>query len=165
MTLGVTIGVQHSSEITMDWYNGYSPNERNAMGRASAPAIAKVPPCAMCGDPSPSKMQTHAEDYSKPYRWAPPAAYPICTVCHSRLHSRFDAPSRWESFLQFLRRGWYGREVPSEELHKLTRLGEAYPWRDIPHALPIRTTEHSWWWESLTMDETSKRSPDARAKR
>ena len=50
----------------MDWYNGYSPNERNAMGQAVAPSFAKEPPCAMCGDPTPPKMQTHAENYSMP---------------------------------------------------------------------------------------------------
>ena len=163
-SLAVTIDGRGILEITMDWYNGYNPNERNAMGRASAPSNAKVPPCAMCGDPNPPKMQTHAEDYSKPYRWVPPAAYPLCTLCHSRLHSRFDDPSRWKSFLQFLRRGWYGREVPSDALHRLTRLGEAYPWRNLPHDLRVRTSEHSRWWELLTMDATSKRSPDARAK-
>ena len=149
----------------MDWYNGYSPNERNAMGRAPAPSVAKEPPCAMCGDPSPPKMQTHAEDYSKPYRWLPPATYPLCSRCHSRLHSRFDAPSRWQSFLKFLRRGWYGREVPSVELNRLTQLNDAYPWSELPHDPPMRADANSWWWESLTMDKASLRSPAARAKR
>ncbi len=149
----------------MDWYNGYSPSERNAMGRALAPSVAKEPPCAMCGDPNPPKMQTHAEDYSIPYRWLPPAAYPVCIRCHSRLHSRFDAPLRWKSFLIFLRRGWYAREVPSEELNRLTRLGEAYPWPELPHDPPVRSASNAWWWELLTMDKASQRSPAARAKR
>jgi hypothetical protein len=34
----------------MEWYNGYSPNERAAMGRAIAPSKAMAPPCANCGD-------------------------------------------------------------------------------------------------------------------
>lgn len=152
-------------ELSMDWYNGYSPNERNGMGRVLAPSIAKEPPCAMCGDPKPPKMQTHAEDYSKPYRWLPPATYPLCRRCHSRLHSRFDAPLRWQSFLQFLRRGWYGREVPSGELNRLTHLSDAYPWRELPHDPPMRADANSWWWESLTMDKASLRSAAARAKR
>src|SRR5438876_4855126 len=122
----------------MDWYTGYSANERNAFGRALAPSVAKEPLCAMCGDPNPPTMQTHAEDYSKPYRWVPPATYPLCSRCHSRLHSRFDAPSRWKSFLKFLRRGWYAREVPSIELNHLTNLGEAYRWRELPHDPPER---------------------------
>ena len=135
------------------------------MGRVTIPSIAKEPPCAMCGDPHPPKMQTHAEDYSMPSSWLPPAVYPLCTRCHSRLHSRFEAPLRWKSFLQFLRRGWYGREVPSEELNRLTRLGDAYQWPVLPHNAPIRPEEKGFWWESLTMDVASKRCPEARAKR
>src|SRR5437773_1709027 len=149
----------------MDWYNGYNPSERNAMGRAKAPGFAKQPPCAMCGDLTPAKMQTHAEDYSKPYRWLPPAAYPVCARCHSRIHSRFEAPARWQSFLQFLRRGWYAREVSSEELNRHARLGDAYQWRKVPHEAPQRSGANAWWWESLTMDGTSRRSPAARAQR
>jgi hypothetical protein len=45
----------------MDWYNGFSPEQRNAMGRALAPSFAREPPCAMCGDPNPPKMQTHTQ--------------------------------------------------------------------------------------------------------
>ena len=152
----------------MDWYNGFSPEQRNAMGRAQAPSFARKPPCAMCGDLNPPKMQTHAEDYSMPSSWLPPAVYPLCIRCHNRLHSRFDAPLgplRWQSFLKFLRRGWYGREVPSDELNRLTRLGEAYPWRELPHDPPMRTDANSWWWESLTMDEASKRPQAANTKR
>ncbi|MDQ1454096.1 MAG: hypothetical protein QOK38_3962 [Acidobacteriaceae bacterium] len=146
----------------MDWYNGYSPKEREAMGRAPAPSIAKSPPCSMCSDPSPLKMQTHAEDYSKPYRWVPPAAYPVCTRCHSRLHSRFEAPARWNAYLKFLRRGWYGREVSSDDLNRLARLGDAFELRDPPHDMPTRTDATAWWWESLTMDKSSLFSSDAR---
>ena len=149
----------------MDWYNGYSPDERNAMGRAPFPPSARQPPCAMCGDPNPKKMQTHAEDYSIPFRWEPPAAYPVCTGCHSRLHSRFRAPQHWQSFLVFLRKGWYTREVPSEELKKHAATGEAYQWRVLPHDRPDRSGPHAWWWEALVTDESRLRSPAARAPR
>ena len=149
----------------MDWYNGYSPNERSAMGRAKAPPVAKQPLCAMCGDPSPRKMETHAEDYSRPYVWTPPCAYPVCNRCHSRLHSRFEAPLRWQSFLAFLRRGWFAQEVSSADLNRLTQLGDAYRWRELPHSTPSRTHANAWWWESLTMDKSSLQSPSARAKR
>lgn len=140
----------------MDWYNGFSPAQRTAMGRAAVPSFAREPPCAMCGDPGPPKMQTHAEDYSMPSSWLPPAVYPLCVRCHSRLHSRFGAPLRWQSFLAFLRRGWYGREVSSVELNRLTQLGEAYPWTTLSHTAATRATSNSWWWESLTMEESSK---------
>jgi hypothetical protein len=150
----------------MDWYNGYSPNERNAMGRAPSPPDARKPPCAMCGDPTPAKMQTHAEDYSMPYRWEAPAAYPVCLRCHSRLHARFDSPQRWRSFLQFLRRGWYAREVSSGDLARHARLGEAFEWRPLPHDPPMRTGDSAWWWESLTLDAASRHQvPAYRANR
>ena len=149
----------------MDWYNGYSPQERNAMGRAAAPAAVRQPPCAICGDPNPPKMQTHAEDYSKLYRWEPPAAYPICTRCHSRLHSRFSAPQSWQSFLVFLRKGWYAREVSSDELKRHTTLGETFQWCVLPHDPPVRSGPHAWWWAALSLDESSLRLPSARSKR
>jgi hypothetical protein len=146
----------------LDWYNGYSPQERAAMGRAPAPPSAKAPPCSICGDPDPPKMQTHAEDYSKPYRWLPPAAYSVCTRCHSRLHSRFDSPSRWQAYLRFLRRGWYGREVSSEDIKRLCAAGDAYEWPQLVHEPPARSGPMAWWWETLTMDSSSRRSAQAR---
>lgn len=149
----------------MDWYNGFSPQERSAMGRAAEPAWARQPPCSMCGDPSPLKMQLHAEDYSVPYCWQPPAAYPVCTRCHRRIHSRFDAPARWHSYLGFLRRGWYGREVSSDELNRQARMAGSYEWRPLPHEPPVRLGPTAWWWESLTVDRASLLSPSARAKR
>jgi hypothetical protein len=146
----------------VDWYNGYSPDERNAMGRAAYPDHARQPPCAMCGDPNPRKMQTHAEDYSQPFRWDPPAAYPVCTTCHSRIHSRFDAPAKRRSFLEFLRRGWYAREVPSVEMDRHAKHGQGYAWRELPHPAPVRRGKHAWWWEALTLAKESKRSQAAR---
>ena len=142
----------------MDWYKGYSPQERSAMGRAAAPAHARCPPCSICGDPEPAKMQTHAEDYSKPYRWEPPAAYPVWTGCHSRLHSRFKAPERWQSFLAFLRKGWYAREVGSAELKRYSTLGDSYEWRGLSHECPVRNGPHAWWWEALTLEDASRTS-------
>ena len=136
----------------MDWYNGYSPEERSAMDRAVGPPSAKAPPCAICGDGKPLKMQTHAEDYSTPYRWNPPAAYPVCIRCHSRLHSRFRNPPAWKSFLEVLRRGWYAREVSSEDLNRLARLGATYPSRELPHEAPVRKSADLWW-ESLSTDK------------
>src|SRR3954468_710884 len=125
------------------------------MGRAPSPPNAKAPPCAMCGDPRPPKMQIHAEDYSRPFRWEPPAAYPVCARCHSRLHFRFKAPERWSGYRQFLRRGRYGREVSSDDLKKLVEAGMNYQWRIPDHELPRREGHLAWWWEALTMDPSS----------
>lgn len=143
----------------LDWYNGYSPAERAAMDRCT-PSTA--PPCSMCGDPAPSQMQVHAEDYSRPYIWHAPATYPVCRLCHARLHRRFIAPAQWLAFGQFLRRGWYAREVAAADLHRLVQDGATYGWRQPPHAIPHRSGPHAFWWESLTLDPASKMSPIAR---
>ena len=46
----------------MDWYNGFSPKQRNRRmtkkARAMAPAHITEPPCSMCGDPNPKKKPT-----------------------------------------------------------------------------------------------------------
>lgn len=149
----------------MDWYNGYSPQERAALGRAPWPAEARKPPCALCGDPTPKTMQTHAEDYAKPFRWEPPAAYPVCAGCHRQLHARFRSPLRWQSFLQFVRRGWYAREVTAKQIQSQVELGPQYLWAALSHAVPERSTSHAWWWEALTVDPASLQSPAARIQR
>lgn len=139
----------------MDSYNGFSGNERAAMDRAirrgEAPVAVTVPPCAMCGHPSPAKTQTHAEDYSKPFRWGPPATYQICIPCHRRLHARFKSPDRWASHCAFLRRGWYGREATNDELIQHHSRGAAYEWGSLTHEPPIRSGSSAWWWESLSL--------------
>ena len=149
----------------MNWYNGYNPRERSAMDRAPYPPSARQPPCAMCGDPQPIQMQTHAEDYSTPYRWEPPSTYPVCRRCHSRLHSRFISPANWGSFLNFLRRGYYAREVSSVDLGRLARLGDGYTWPVLTHEPPVRPGKSAFWWESLTLDVASRESASFRAMR
>ena len=143
----------------MDWYNGYSPAERAAMGRCTPPVQA---PCSMCGDPGAAQMQLHAEDYSRPYRWSAPSAYPVCRLCHFRLHRRFESPASWLAFVRFLRRGWYAQEVSPDDMRELQRAGPAYSWRPLPHPPPIRIGAHAFWWEALTLDAASKTSPSAR---
>lgn len=145
----------------MDWYNGYSPAEREAMGRAGlrgeAHASATSPPCAVCQDPKPTTIQTHAEDYSRPYAWLPPACYPICRPCHSRLHLRFRNPDRWKTYRDFVRGGWYGREVTSALLSQALRQGVVPACPDF--ARIRQTTGEVYWWDRLTLDPTSLRDP------
>ena len=145
----------------MDWYNGFSPEQREKRGtkrvRGLAPSWITQPPCSMCGDPTPAKMWSHAEDYSEPYNWSPPASYPLCDPCHKRLHIRFRNAERWRAYHQFLRRGWYGREVTTVLLTRRTSQGDSFMWPELPgrraQAFP-RTTP---WWEELTVDPRSKR--------
>lgn len=144
---------------SMDWYNGFSPDEREGMNNPKYRKFARESPCAMCGDPHPTGMQTHAEDYTLPSSWLPPAVYPVCTRCHSRIHSRFTRKPSWAAYLQFLSRGWYAQEVSSDDLHELTKKGDAYQWKQLPHYPPERTGDTAWWWKLLTVDEASKTGP------
>ena len=64
----------------MNYYNGYTPKERDRKLQASH----KIFPdhshpyykgaCDMCGDPH-SPVEPHSEDYSEPYLWERPAEY------------------------------------------------------------------------------------------
>ena len=145
----------------MDWYNGFSPERREKRGtkraRASAPSSITEPPCSMCGDPTPAKVWSHAEDYSEPYNWAPPASYPLCDPCHKRLHGRFRNPARWRAYHQFLRRGWYGREVTTQLLTRCTSQGASFTWPELPGYRAQGAQGTIRWWEGLTLDPRSKR--------
>src|SRR3954462_8344258 len=127
----------------MNWYNGFSPEERARRGykrsRKHPPASIRQPPCSMCGDPKPPKIFSHAEDYSVPYKWDPPASYPLCAACHARLHNRFQRPQHWYSYLAFLRRGYYGQEVTSSDINRLERLQDAFVWKPLNHVAPLET--------------------------
>jgi hypothetical protein len=150
----------------MDWYNGYSPSERNRKGRArlkgEAPPAATRPPCLMCGDPEPTKIQAHAEDYSRPYLWEPPAPaiYALCLPCHKRLHGRFRNPTRWRAYGEFLVKGYYGREVSPAMLGRYVLRSTSYDWPELNHR--VLTRSFNGWWARLTVDPASLRSESYR---
>ena len=103
----------------MNYYNGYSPEERERKLRASHrlwPAWrghpCSRPPCHLCGDPQ-AIVQPHSEDYSEPYEWEPPFTYALCRPCHSRIHKRFSDPPSWLAYKLHLRRGGYGSDLKS----------------------------------------------------
>lgn len=83
----------------MQWYNGFSPEERIAKSDALKAALRKgtVPlprgNCALCGEAS-DDLEYHSEDYAKEYRWTPPAMYVLCRHCHrQKIHIRFRRPT------------------------------------------------------------------------
>src|SRR4051794_26160734 len=105
----------------MQWYNGYSPAERAAKGRARAKYLKRavdLGPCAMCGDREVERW-LHSEDYSQPYLWKEPAVYVLCDRCHRRLHARFRNIPAWKAYGEFLLRGWFGREVNSPQINSV----------------------------------------------
>ena len=146
----------------MEWYNGFSPQERKANCRALLVALKAGtvrPPagkCALCGDPS-APLEYHSEDYAKPYRWSEPAAYALCRHCHrTRIHKRFDAPDLWETFKAHIRRGGYASDLNDpavkNELERYRKAKGAIalkPMRSYPG--PVGGE----WWARLTTDPAS----------
>ena len=103
--------------MSSSWYNGYNWNQRAKILRAlkrgdAGPDFSFANrPCAMCGDPDRPPGNWHSEDYSEPFLFEPPATFPVCNACHSRLHKRFARPAaEWELFCRHLEAGGYGRE-------------------------------------------------------
>lgn len=99
------------------WYNGFSPAERSAKLKALklCMAVGAVPmpagSCALCGDTD-AALEYHSEDYSQPYKWAPPAMFVVCRVCHrSHLHRRFSNSERWELFVRHVATGGTARTL------------------------------------------------------
>lgn len=149
----------------MDYYNGYTPQERNRKLRASYKVFPGRShpyyqgPCHMCGDPS-SPVEPHSEDYAEPYRWERPAEYALCKTCHGRLHKRFKSPFAWEAYKLHMRRGGYGSDLKSPPIaRQVSQLAKALQ-RGVPFALaplrqPRQPSASDAWWESLTIDPAS----------
>lgn len=154
------------------WYNGYSWPERIellvewkrlvAAGELAPPSG----PCDICGDPD-SSVEPHSEDYSKPYRWTPPAAYALCPYCHrTQLHGRFRRPELWTVFLAHVRRGGYASDLQDATIrfeYECYRSGvkrdHHAPLRQLRPYLAIPGEE---WFARLRMDIGSLRDPAAR---
>lgn len=106
--------------MAKNWYNGFSPEARSAKSMERKKGLApmknwKGQACSMCGDASEeARVKGHSESYAKPYEWYEPDLYTVCKSCHTRLHIRFNNPENWKAYHEFLRRGWYGREVKSK---------------------------------------------------
>lgn len=155
----------------MDYYNGYSPQERNRKLRASYKVFPKHShpfysgACQLCGDPA-GKVEPHSEDYSEPYFWDNPAEYALCKTCHSRLHKRFKSPQAWQAYLAHVRRGGYGSDLKTSpkiarEISKLAKAIQAGAPFPLPPLRPRSLTGDEWW-EKLTLDPRSLTDPAAR---
>lgn len=149
----------------MDFYNGYTPQERSRKLRASYTLFPNHShpyyhgACHMCGDPS-SPVEPHSEDYAQPYLWERPAEYALCKTCHGRLHKRFSRPFAWEAYKQHMRRGGYGSDLKlssvGREVSKLAKAlenGASFPLS--PLGVAREPSAPSAWWESLTTGPAS----------
>jgi hypothetical protein len=147
------------------WYNGYSPEERDAKLNALKRRIARGEvaqasgPCALCGDPD-VPVEYHSEDYATEYRWNPPAMYPLCRHCHrDKLHKRFRRPSFWHAFLAHVRRGGYARDLKDPTIKREIQAYAAAIQRGEAPALralrPYVRTAGGEWFSNLRMDPES----------
>lgn len=158
----------------MDFYNGYTPQERNRKLRASYKIFPnrshpyyKVA-CHMCGDPD-SPVEPHSEDYSEPYLWERPAEYAVCKTCHGRLHKRFKSPHAWETYKLHLRRGGYGSDLKSPPIaRQITNLAKSLQSGStflLPQLSPPRQPSSAEaWWESLSINPEALTASWARAR-
>jgi hypothetical protein len=155
----------------MDWYNGFTPAERAANGKALSKglkdgSVAKPSgPCTLCGDPN-STLEYHSEDYAKPYRWTQPAAYPVCQSCHrNKLHKRFANPKMWETFVAHVRRGGYASDLANPAIKRELAAYEAGTNPTLEQLRPYAAKVGNEWWANLTMDPASLHAEGARPKR
>ena len=152
-------------------YNGYGGKERilkaEARRRRRADGLPAHPkgPCALCGDPT-VLLEAHAEDYSLPYCWDPPAEYALCRTCHkNKLHKRFSNPSDWKAWKAHVRRGGYSSDLAKAEVVAELKTYKAALESGAPFTLRRlrpRTVTGSVWWERLRMDSKSLTDPKAR---
>jgi hypothetical protein len=115
-------------------------------------------PCAMCGDPDRAAGQWHSEDYSEPFTFQPPESYPLCAVCHGRIHKRFNAaPGEWELFCLHLESGGYGGEFTRRwTLAERRALARSLADGAAVDLIQIRTRPpEPHWWRSLTLEPES----------
>jgi hypothetical protein len=153
----------------MEYYNGYSPRERDQKLRAMYRQFPNRShpyyqgPCDLYGDPD-SPVEPHTEDYSMPYLWERPAEYAVCKTCHRRIHSRFRSPRSWEAYKRHVRRGGYGADLKySGRANEVTRLARALEHGESVDLETLRQAPTSGsWWEALNCDPKTLTGPASR---
>jgi hypothetical protein len=94
----------------MDWYNGFSPREREASGRhlhrmvSSGQWPAHVETCVACSRTD-SLLQRHRGDYTRPFSQIDDTIH-LCRRCHGWVHARLAKPGNWARYRGEVRAGW-----------------------------------------------------------
>lgn len=109
------------------FYNGYSPAERSAGGRAVRTALADgglswAASCSVCGCCLAPPHAWHLEQYSEPL-----SAVPVCGRCHCAIHMRFSRPDFWLRFLADLRQSCWVRHLSVDPASLWRPCQETYP--------------------------------------
>ncbi len=153
----------------MNYYNGYSPKERERKLRNSNKLIKtgemklSSGPCDICGDPD-CPTEYHSEDYSVPFKLE---EYSLCHYCHIfALHQRYRKPFFWQAYKAHIRRGGYARDFKKNpEIKKeVYDLYKAYEQGKEVSLIKLREKllTGDEWWEKLTPNEKSLWSFNAR---
>jgi hypothetical protein len=156
----------------MDFYNGYTPQEREKKLRAMHKAYPGrshpyySAPCHICWD-SEAKVAPHSEDYSEPYLWERPAVYALCATCHGRLHKRFKNPFAWEAYKRHLKRGGVGADLKRPPIaREVGKLAKALSSNKPFNLAPLRPFDQpDLWWDRLSVDPRSLTGVPARITR
>ncbi len=117
----------------MNFYNGFSPNQRvkalnwSKAERAAGKRKLKADKCMACGQTH-GLIQFHSEDYSEPF--GPHiGAYEFCYRCHIVLHCRHRNLNGWERYKMLLRFGfsWVPMFTPNFQRIQSTLNGTEKP--------------------------------------
>lgn len=95
-----------SKGYMLDWYNGWSPEQRLATVPVQSEALntgtlLRPTRCSVCGfdrrkqPGTTNRVWLHNEDYGDPL-----ATYAVCRLCHWALHERFDHPAPWLAIVE-----------------------------------------------------------------
>jgi hypothetical protein len=94
----------------MDWYNGFSPAERDRSGRHSLKMSANgtwprhPERCVACGRTD-GLIQRHVEDYGAILTDRDNSIH-LCRRCHAWVHARLTKPEKWNEYRKAVREGW-----------------------------------------------------------
>lgn len=99
----------------LDWYNGFSPDQRRASLPIQKEAVQNgtlIHPvkCSICGFSDPTALKgrgyifAHLENYDRPLE-----IHPACKRCHAAIHARFKDPPRWTRIARdhYRSRAWF----------------------------------------------------------
>lgn len=159
-------------QVIKNWYNGYSPEERDAKLKVANEKLAsgELPeasgPCMLCNDPD-VPVEYHSEDYGQPFVWGPPGVYTLCKSCHRfRIHTRFRHPDVWQAYLAHVRRGGYARDLRDPAIAAEFKAYRLAIKRGEPAELnplrPYAPTPGAEWFANLRLDKESLTDPAAR---
>jgi hypothetical protein len=105
-------------------YNGFTPEQRNEsltwLKDQYARGLRKPPTqCCAC-EQTKGPIDSHAEDYSKPFG-DHLCAYPLCYFCHMMVHCRFRNLHAWNTYRDLVASGYQRKPLYGRDFNAVTR--------------------------------------------